>query len=220
MCGRFVRSSPVEKIAERFDVDEPPFDLRPSYNVAPGEEIAVVTNGALRRLTLCRWGFVPPWAKEPSAGYKMINARAETLSEKPSFRDAFRRNRCLIVADGFYEWRKEGDRKLPEYIHLKEGGPFAFAALCGPWTPPGGTEILTAAIITTAANEILMPIHHRMPVILPVEAEDIWLNPDVDDEERLLSILAPYPPDRMAHHPVSESVNKPSNDSPDCIKPL
>jgi putative SOS response-associated peptidase YedK len=220
MCGRFVRSSSIPEIAEEFDVGEIPFDLKPSYNVAPGQDIVIVLNDVVKKLVQCRWGFLPLWAKDHSFGYKMINARSETVANKSSFRNAFRNQRSLIVADGFYEWRKEGKAKFPVYVHLKSKKPFGFAGLYNVWKSPEGKETCTCTIITIAANDIVRPIHDRMPVIISKEKRDLWLDPDVRDTDFLLAILEPFSSDEMRAYDVSPTVNSPGHDSPDNIKPL
>jgi len=167
MCGRFVRITPIPVIAKKFKAKQLLTNLAPSYNIAPSQKILIINDEGVRQLVQCTWGFIPSWAKDPSIGNKMINARSETVAEKPSFRPAFRKKRCLVIADGFYEWRTEGKRKFPMYIHLKSGEPFGFAGLYNVWTSPAGEKTCTCTIITTEANEAVRPIHDRMPVILP-----------------------------------------------------
>jgi putative SOS response-associated peptidase YedK len=221
MCGRFVRNSPVSAVARRFRVQQTSSPvLAPSYNIAPSKEIIIVNDQGARQLVLCRWGFVPFWAKDLSIGDRMINARAETVATKPAFRSAFRKNRCLVVADGFYEWQKQGRKKYPFYIRLKSGRPFGFAGLYSAWTSPTGDRVCTCTIITTEANEVLKPIHDRMPVILPEEKEDLWLDPSLTEEAILLPLLTPYPAEEMEAFEVSTRVNSPSNDSQDNVKPV
>jgi putative SOS response-associated peptidase YedK len=220
MCGRFTRTNSLEEILQEFEIAEVACDLGPSYNVAPTQPIAVIAEeGGARRLVTLRWGLIPSWAKDASIGNKLINARAETLSQKPSFRQAFKKRRCLIVADGFFEWQKRGATKVPLYIRLQSGKPFGFAGLYEYWTPPGGQPIGTCAIITTEANDRMRPIHHRMPVILPREHHALWLNPAVEDEALLLSLLEPFVDGDMETYEVSRLVNSPKNNSPTCIAP-
>jgi len=219
MCGRFVRYSSVHQIMKEFDVEDPFFELHPGYNIAPGQEVAIIINDGKKRLTLCRWGFIPSWAKDPSVAYKMINARSESVADKPSLRGAFRSGRILVIADGFYEWKKEGRVKIPVFIYLKSRRPFGFAGLFNLWISPRGERICTCTIITTEANRLLLPIHNRMPVILHKEYEDQWLNPAQGTKE-LLSLLKPYPSNEMDYYPVSTLVNSPANNSPECIKPI
>jgi putative SOS response-associated peptidase YedK len=167
-----------------------------------------------------RWGLIPSWAKDQSIGSRMINARAETLSEKPSFRDAFRKRRCLVVADGFYEWQKVAGRKRPMRIVLQTGEPFAFAGLWESWRDPEGTTVRSCTIITTGPNSLIEPIHNRMPVILSRDDEARWLDPEMDDPPSLLQMLAPYPQGAMDAYEISTLVNSPANDVPDCIERL
>jgi putative SOS response-associated peptidase YedK len=221
MCGRFVLVSPFTLIAEEFRIRDGKGDLKPRYNIAPGQDIlAVLSEERINRLSRFRWGLIPSWADDPAIGNRMINARAETVASKPSFRSAFDKRRCLIVADGFYEWRREGKRKSPVYVCMKSQKPFGFAGLYEVWHSPEGHEIKSCTIITTEANDLLRPIHDRMPVIMPREVEDTWLNPNFHDRARLLALLGPYPAGKMKAYDVSPRVNTPVNDSPDNIKPL
>jgi putative SOS response-associated peptidase YedK len=217
MCGRFVRSVSIEDIADEFEVDKPAFDLSPSYNIAPSQDIAIIMNGKKRSMTLCRWGLIPSWAKDPKIGYKMINARTETVAEKPSFRSSFKKHRILVPANGFYEWKKDGKSKVPFYISLKSGKPFGFAGLISMWTTPEKKQICTCTIITTSANDRLHEIHDRMPVIIHKTDEDRWLDPAEQDKDTLLSLLKTYPSGKMDYYAVSPMVNSPSNNSPDCL---
>jgi len=218
MCGRFTLVSPSVAVTERFHASAPP-DLRPRYNIAPGQDVLCVTRDGANRIEPLRWGLIPFWAKDPAIGNRLINARAETLAEKPSFRNAFAKRRCLVVADGFYEWRPAGKRKVPVYIFLKSKKPFGFAGLYESWKAPDGKEIRTCTIITTGANDLVRPIHDRMPVIVPADAEDRWLDPREDSRERLQSLLTPYPSGEMDAHDVASIVNSASHDAPDCIAP-
>ncbi len=221
MCGRFTRISLLEDIIEAFDVAEIACDLGASYNIAPTQPIAVIQEqSGTRRLVTFRWGLIPHWAKDASMGNKLINARAETLTQKPSFRQAFKKSRCLIVADGFYEWQTRGTSKVPLYIKLKSGEPFGFAGLYEYGMSPEGTSIGTCAIITTEANELMRPIHNRMPVILPKEHYTLWLDPTIEDETLLLPLLQPFASDEMEAYEVSRLVNSPRNNSPACIQPV
>lgn len=210
MCGRFVLCSPVADIEIEFHIDNTAFTHDPSYNIAPTQNIVIIKKNGIKALTNCRWGFLPSWVKDPDAGNQMINARSETVAEKPSFRKAFKNQRCLIVADGFYEWMKEGKKKVPVFIRLKSRKPFGLAGLYNLWTSPEGEETCTCTIITTEANEVLSSIHHRMPVILPRYRHDPWLDPKNQDTEKLLSLLQPYESGEMEFYTVSSKVNSPS----------
>ena len=220
MCGRFVRSSSSGRSANHFDVQQPSFEIEPSYNIAPSHNILIIRNPGARQLANCRWGFMPSWAKDLSMGYKMINARVETITEKPSFRTAFRKHRCLVIANGFYEWQKDMKRKIPAYIRLKSGALFGFAGLYNTWNSPEGEEICTCTILTTESNELLSAIHDRMPVIVPHDKEDIWIAPDVEDVQLLKSFFSPFPSEEMVLARVSDRVNSPTYDSPENIKPF
>jgi putative SOS response-associated peptidase YedK len=220
MCGRFELHSAFEIIARLFGLTGS-FTMPGGYNIAPGQDIAIILNeGGQNRLSLCRWGFVPSWCKDLNEGYKMINARAETVAEKPSFREAFNCRRCLVIADGFYEWKHEGGKKRPFYIHRRDGRPFGMAGLYNHWTSPEGKQVCTSTIITTDANEALAPIHDRMPVILPLSETGLWLDPAVHEKEKLLPLLKPYRADEMELYEVSASVNSPKNDSAENIAPV
>jgi len=225
MCGRFTTTNAdPEKIKDTFDLKEPPSSdvLTPRYNIAPSQDIAVVAHDENNdnKLGLMRWGLIPSWAKDPKIGYKMINARGETVHEKPSFRAAFKKRRCLIVADGFYEWRKNPDgSKTPMYIRMEDGEPFGFAGLWERWeNQHSGTLVTTTTIITTTANDLMRDIHERMPVIIPRDMYTTWLSRDMQDTDELRHLIAPYPADLMTAYPVSKKVNSPNNDSPDLIQ--
>lgn len=219
MCGRYTLTTPIKELARRFEILEYPAEVSSSYNVAPTRNVAaVVADGGVRRLEMLRWGLVPSWADDLEIGARMINARAETVAEKPSFRKAFRERRCLILADGFYEWRKTDSGKQPYYIRMQDESPFAFAGLWERWSR-GVDEVRSCAIITTKPNGLVRGIHDRMPVILPAENYEAWLDPDLREIELLTSLLTPYPAGDMQAYPVSRAVNSPSNDSPGCIEP-
>ena len=220
MCGRFEIHSTLEIIAKVFSIDSITFDYSPSYNIAPSQDILLVVKDGERRLVRSRWGFVPSWSKELSAGYKMINARAETVSDKPSFRQAFQNQRCLVVADGFYEWKKEGAKKRPFYIRLKSGKPLGFAGLYNVWKSPAGDQICTSTIITTDANEVVRPLHDRMPVITSPDSYDLWLDPNVHDKALLQNILKPYPSEELEVYEVTPKVSSPKNNAPENIKKI
>lgn len=222
MCGRFSQIQSAEKVAAAFDLDSLP-PISPRYNIAPTQPVSVVLapdGGPSHRLL--RWGLIPSWAKDPAIGNRMINARSETVAEKPSFRAAFKRRRCLVVADGFYEWRKRPNvkTKQPFYIHLQDHKPFGFAGLWEHWSAPDGSEVETCTILTTTPNTLMEPIHNRMPVILEPVDYSAWLDPSYFDKAHLQSLLRPLEPELMACYPVSTMVNSPANDSPNCLEPL
>ena len=219
MCGRFARKRSASIMAKDFGVREITGELEPSFNIAPTHDIAVIVNKESKRLVAMRWGLVPYWATDPSIGARLINARAETLTSKHAFKEAFKKRRCLVLADGFFEWQKEGTTKIPLFIYLESGRSFGFAGLYEIWSPPLGEKLITCTIITTEPNELVRPVHDRMPVILPRGAEDLWLDPTIEDHTRLLDLLQPYPADEMAAHTVSMLVNSVKNDSPECIEP-
>jgi putative SOS response-associated peptidase YedK len=217
MCGRYTLRTPVDTLAERFEIDDAPSSVAASYNVAPTQGVAtVLIEDGKRKLEMLQWGLIPSWADDPSIGNKMINARGETVAEKPSFRKAFRNHRCLVLADGFYEWQKTANGKQPYYIRMDDGSPFAFAGLWESWQ--NGREIRSATIITTDANDVVAPIHNRMPVILHPEDYQLWLDPDFDEKEPLTTLLKPYPSEAMEAYPVSRRVNSPSNNEPSIIE--
>jgi len=222
MCGRFTLTADVNTLQNTFPWLNVPGDLQPRYNIAPSQPIAVVPNDGKNQLDFYVWGLIPFWAKDPSIGYRMINARSETLAEKPSFKNAFKRRRCLVLADGFYEWRKEGagKPKTPMYIQLESKETFAFAGLWENWNAPDGSQVLSCTIITTHPNTLVEKIHNRMPVILPADGYSTWLEPSEQNPEVLSELLEPYPASEMMAYPVSTSVNSPINESPDCIEPV
>jgi len=226
MCGRFTLTVDPGELQQQFGLKEPPpAELAPRFNIAPSQAVAVVANNADRALELFQWGLIPSWAKDPKIGNKLINARAETLAEKPSFRNALKRRRCLVVADGFYEWKKEGGDprgagKTPMYIQLNDGRPFAFAGLWEVWQPPDGGLLKTCTIITTEPNALLAPIHNRMPAILPPGAYDKWLTPAELPSAEAMKLLRPYDPAQMKVVPVSSRVNSPAVDTPELVLPL
>jgi putative SOS response-associated peptidase YedK len=222
MCGRFVRKATAEEICDEFELDpgDLGMELAPRYNIAPGQQAAAVLFDGRRKLAGLQWGLIPFWAKDPKIGYRMINARAETLASKPSFRNSLKKKRCLIVADGFYEWQKQGNRKTPMYLRLKSGKPFGFAGLFDDWKSPEGKDVRTCAIITTSANQLVKPIHDRMPVILPKDAYAAWLGQEGGDLGEALGLLRPFPEKEMDAYQVSPIVNRPEHDAPDCIQPV
>jgi putative SOS response-associated peptidase YedK len=216
MCGRFTLTHDINTIARVFHV-APSLQTSPRYNIAPSQSIVTVMSNGEAHLEMLRWGLIPSWAKEESIGNRMINARAETLAEKPSFKRLLRGRRCLVVADGFYEWKQEQGGKAPMYITLQNNDVFAFAGLWDSWTSPDGEQIRTCTIITTEPNELLATIHNRMPAILPEDARQMWLDTDLHDEHALLPLLAPYPAAAMTARSVSRLVNDPRHDSAELI---
>jgi putative SOS response-associated peptidase YedK len=221
MCGRFTLTATFEQLIDRFDIESFLLneDYSPNYNVAPSQSvIAVLNNGSINKMGYLKWGLVPPWAKEPKIGYKMINARSETLAEKPSFRNAYRNKRCLIVADSFYEWKRHNqNKKTPMRIKLKSSDLFAMAGLWEKWTSPDGQSIFSCTVITTTANELVHDIHDRMPVILKPEDEEVWLNPKSSPNE-LNPLLKPLDRELMEAYEVSHLVNSPKNNSVELIQ--
>jgi putative SOS response-associated peptidase YedK len=225
MCGRFVSASSPDEIARYFDAEAPEALLEPSYNVAPTNDVyAVLSDGGVRRLDAFHWGLVPIWAKDPRQGAKMINARAETLASKNAYKPAFKKRRCLIPADGFYEWKKIPGQKTkqPHFIHRPDGEPLAFAGLWEVWRGADrqGDPLRSCTIVTTSANETMEPLHDRMPVILPASAWDQWLDPANDDLETLGKLLVPAPPEIIVTHPVSTEVNSVRNKGAELIDPV
>jgi putative SOS response-associated peptidase YedK len=222
MCGRYSLTTPVEGLRRVFGFLEQP-NLAPRYNIAPSQEIAAVRLGedGGRHFAWLRWGLIPSWAKDIKIGYRTINARAETAAEKPAFRAAFRKRRCLVLADGFYEWQKQDKgAKQPYRVTLAEGGPFGFAGLWESWRDPeSGERIESATIVVTEANDLLRPIHDRMPVILAPADFDAWLDAE-RPREAARALLRPYPAAALAAYPVSTRVNKVANDDPEVIAPL
>jgi putative SOS response-associated peptidase YedK len=216
MCGRFTLHVDIKTVAEQFGVPAS-LETSPRYNIAPTQEVVSIMRNGAPHMAILRWGLIPSWAKDESIGSRMINARAETLAEKPSFSRLLRSKRCLVVADGFYEWRKENGSKTPMYITLKSGAPFAFAGLWDQWKNAEGQQIRTCTIITTNPNNVLVPIHNRMPAILAPDAYELWLDPEMHDQEALSHWLAPYPAEEMTARPVSRLVNDPKHDSPELI---
>jgi putative SOS response-associated peptidase YedK len=219
MCGRFtLRTSPAE-IAEIFALLREP-ELVPRYNIAPTQQVAAIRPaGGGRELSMLAWGLVPAWSKSPKGGPPLINARGESVATKPSFRDAFRKRRCLIPADGFYEWKKTGPRsKQPYYIRVRGGRPFAFAGLWEHWEAADGAALDSCTIITTDANEALRDLHDRMPVILPPDSYDEWLDPNAANPAELERLLVPYPAAEMDFYPIRTTVNNARNETPACIE--
>ncbi len=220
MCGRYTLSTPGDAVAELLQLEPAP-QLAPRYNIAPTQESAVVRQTGDRRVLLpLRWGLVPYWAAEPGIGNRMINARSESAAEKPAFRSSLRRRRCLVPADGFYEWRRTPAGKQPYLIRLVTGEPFAFAGLWDRWVPHEGEPIESFTILTTRPNELMAKVHDRMPVILPPRHHGPWLDPRERRPERLEPLLQPFPTAEMTAFPVATIVNRPVNDVAECILPL
>ena len=218
MCGRFVLFSDLKHIQLAFDLADTDVKLEPSYNIAPTHQVAtVVQRAGSKSLELMRWGLIPAWAKDDKIGAKLINARAETVAEKPSFNRALVKRRCLVVADGFYEWRKEGTRKTPMFIRLKSGELLGFAGLYETWQSPAGETLTSCAIITTAANELMQSIHERMPAILSKRDQRAWLDPANQDVSKLVALLKPSPAELQAYE-VAPLVNSSRNNSAECIR--
>jgi putative SOS response-associated peptidase YedK len=221
MCGRVVVASPSDVLAEFFEVDERDGEeLDASYNVAPTASVyAVAGTASGRRMAVAGWGLVPSWAPDPTAGPRPINARAESLLERPHFADAVARRRCLVPVDGFYEWSTRGGRRQPHFITRRDGSPMALAGLWDVWRSAGGERLLTCAVITTAANEAIAGLHDRMPAILERQEWDAWLDPALDDGARATELLRPAPDDAVALRPVRPLVNSTANDGPELLEP-
>jgi putative SOS response-associated peptidase YedK len=221
MCGRFTQAEIAELDREVFKLLEMP-QLEPRYNVAPTQEAAVIRqrpNGE-RVIQRLRWGLIPSWAKDPAIGNRMINARAETLARKPAFERPFRRQRCLVPADGFYEWKRTDRAKLPYYLRREDGSPLAFAGLWDRWHDTAGEPIDSFTIITTTPNDLVAPIHDRMPAILLPDRYDMWLDSDNRDVDELSTVLGPFPAEEMTAYPVSTYVNNPKNEGAECVTPV
>jgi putative SOS response-associated peptidase YedK len=222
MCGRFTLFEADKVLSREFGVSGIP-PLSPRYNIAPSQPVAAVRAtpaGEGRELAFLRWGLIPSWSKDPAIGNRLINARAETAQEKPSFRSAFRRHRCLIPTNGFYEWQRLERGKQPYFVRMRDGQLFAFAGLWDRWESPDKGVIETCTILTTAANTVLAPIHDRMPVILPPMEYARWLDPALRDPDSLAPLLVPFPPEEMLAFPVSPRVNAPTVDDEKCIAHL
>ena len=220
MCGRYTLTADAESIQLAFNLDVVDGWTDPRFNIAPSQEVAVITGRDPRALSFMKWGLVPSWAKDPKIGNRMINARSETAAEKPSFRTAFKRRRCLIPADGYYEWVKRDKRKVPMYIQHSERDLFAFAGLWESWMRPDGTWLNSCAILTTEANETIRPVHHRMTVIIEPEDFELWLAPrELTADEWLPLMLGPAP-EQLKFYEVSTQVNSPANDNPTLLLPM
>ncbi len=221
MCGRYALIASAPRLARLLGLIDLP-ELPPRYNIAPSQSVTVARRSQQGRaeLVMVRWGLIPAWSKTPGKDYRMINAKAETLAQRPAFRTAYRRRRCLIPADGFYEWKQLSGRKQPYYFAMKDAEPFVFAGLWEQWRGPDEQIIDSCAIITTEPNKLVADIHNRMPAILGRQDHKAWLDPDLQDPQALDTLLKPYEPDAMTATPVSAHVNNPRNDDPRCIEPL
>jgi len=218
MCGRYARSSGPEKLAKEFKVAEVP-RVEASYNIAPTQEVLAVRESPDgREMTFFRWGLVPSWAKDTSMGARLINARSETVAEKPAFREAFKQRRCIIPADGFYEWQRTEGGKQPFFFRMKDDLPFGFAGLWERWEGEGGEVINSCTILTTEANDVLRPVHDRMPVILHPECYELWLGADARELELVKEVLRPYPAEEMIGYAVRSSVNSPRNQGAELVE--
>jgi len=221
MCGRFTLTVDPADLKEAFGDFIFPAQFAPRYNIAPSQPVLAIPNDGKNKADFFLWGLIPSWAKDPTIANKLINARGETLAEKPSFRGSFKYKRCLIPADGFYEWKAEAGRKTktPYFIHMKDRKPFAFAGLWDEWNSPDGNALRTCTIITTAPNALMADLHNRMPVILDKSQFGDWLNPMPQTAENLIHLLQPFPAEKMSAYPVSTLVNAPSNDRAELIAP-
>jgi putative SOS response-associated peptidase YedK len=218
MCGRYTLKSNPHAVAALCNLPSIP-ELKARFNIAPTQLVPVVRAGQNgRELAMLRWGLIPSWAKDAKIAHSLINARSETAASKPAFRSAFKRRRCLLPSDGFYEWKKVGKQKLPLHIRRRDEAPFAFAGLWECWHPPEGDPVETCTILTTASNEVVAPYHERMPVILPPEHFDEWLKPGDADAEGFLPLMVPYGAAEMEAVPANPIVNSPKLDCPECLQ--
>jgi putative SOS response-associated peptidase YedK len=222
MCGRYALTIDPGDLQVAFPEFAFPSEGAPRYNIAPSQPILALPNNGTNQASFFVWGLIPSWAKDPSIGNRMINARAETLAEKPAFRSAYKYHRCLIFANGFFEWQAQPGvkTKVPHFIRLKSGMPFSFAGLWEHWQSPDGSEVQSATIITTEPNQLMAKLHNRMPVILHKNTYTQWLDPAPQSADRLQNLLVPYPTEEMEAYPVSTLVNSPGNDRSECVLPL
>ena len=217
MCGRFTQRADAKSLAKAFEVTEVPA-IEARYNIAPTQDVlGIIESGDGREATFYRWGLIPSWAKDASVGARLINARSETVAEKPAFRQAFRQRRCIIPADGFYEWQRVGGRKQPFFFRMRDERPFGFAGLWERWEGEGGELLDSCTILTTGANEVLRPVYDRMPVILPPEDYELWLDADERERSLLTELLLPYPAAEMVGYPVSRLVNSTRGGGPEFL---
>jgi len=221
MCGRFTLTVDPAKLQDSFTDYDFPTKFAPRFNIAPTQPVLAIPNDGRQRADFFIWGLIPSWAKDPSIGNRLINARGETLAEKPSFRGSYKYKRCLILADGFYEWKVQPGTKtkVPYFIHMKDRQPFAFAGLWDEWNSPDGSQLRSCTIVTTAPNDFVSSIHNRMPVILPSDAYTKWLDTTPQSREKLDPLIKPYSAEEMAAYPVSTLVNNPKNDQAECVVP-
>jgi len=221
MCGRFVLAATGGELAAVYALAAIP-ELAPHYNIAPSQQVAVVraASSGERELAMLRWGLIPPWAKDASIGSRLINARSETILEKPSFKGAFRARRCILPASGFYEWQRRGRERIPRYFRLRDGAPMSLAGVWERWRSPEGETLESCTILTTAANDLVRPLHERMPVLLDEASFGRWLHDPPAEAESLLELLTPYSAERMEAWVVSRDVNRTGYDHPECIRPL
>ncbi|TVY11567.1 SOS response-associated peptidase [Paenibacillus cremeus] len=224
MCGRYTITAEWEELMLRFLLDIRPGKYQPRYNAAPGQWIPAIIGAdhaeAGRRMGELRWGLVPSWSKDDKSAFRMINARSETVAEKPAFRSLLARKRCIVPADGFYEWKVSGKTKQPMRFRMKDRSLFGMAALYDTWQTPDGSKLHTCTILTTSANTLVSPIHERMPVILNGEAERLWLNRRIQEEKEFLPLLSPYPAEAMEFYAVDPKVGRVQYDEADCIEPI
>lgn len=220
MCGRFTLLADEAEILKEFGLTPPLNNYEPSYNIAPGQKVlAIINDGRSKRAGYLKWGLVPSWAKDPKIGYKMINARSESAHQKPSFKKLMARKRCLIVADSFYEWKKEDTSKQAKRIQMQDRNLFAFAGLWDKWQQ-AGEELFTCTMLTTDSNEFMQDIHHRMPIILPKESQDDWIKPQLIQPESAQQFITNLKMDDMKAYDVTNYVNTASNNDEKCIEPL
>lgn len=221
MCGRFVLKDNIKTLSKNFDFDQDDDVLfEPKYNITPGQNAPIIIKEETRKCAIMRWGLVPSWSNDPLIGFQMINARSETVAQKPSFKNSLRKRRCIVPSNGFYEWKKlDNKTKTPYYIKMKNNKPFGFAGLWDTWNKDGA-NLTTFTIITTSPNELIKPIHDRMPVILKKEDEDLWLNPDIQNSDVVLHLLKPFSSDDMETYEISTYVNNPRNEGEKCIVPV
>ncbi len=218
MCGRYQMSVREDEITVRFNVNVYEELYRPSYNCAPSQKLPVISNDDQANLSFFKWGLIPFWAKDPKIGYKMINAKAETIMQKPSFKNSFKRKRCLVISNGFYEWKKEKHGKIPFRIFLKDEKLFSFAGIWDEWKDSENRPVRTFSILTIKPNKLMEMIHNRMPVILEAKDEQSWLNEEKPEE--VVKLLKPFPPEKMEAYKISSLVNSPRNDSGEIINPI